>query len=122
MPPYDKHLFICTNQRVAGHPRGCCADKGGMEIRAAFARGLADRGLKGKVRANKSGCLDACEMGATVVVYPQGVWYLGVTLNDVDEIIEQSIVAENVVDRLAATPEKWAELQQIRQAANAKKE
>ena len=122
MPPFDKHLFICTNQRVAGHPRGCCAAKGGMEIRAAFVRGLADRGLKGKVRANKSGCLDACEMGATVVVYPQGVWYLGVTLNDVDKIIEQSIMAENVVDRLVATPEKWAELQQIRQVTNAKKE
>ena len=122
MPPFEKHLFVCTNQRAAGHPRGCCADKAGLEIRAAFAQGLAGRGLKGKVRANKSGCLDACEMGAAVVVYPQGVWYLGVTLDDVDEIIEQSIVSDEVVQRLVATPEKWDQLQQIRQAANAKKE
>ncbi len=122
MPPYEKHLFICTNQRPEGHPRGCCADKGSMEVRVAFARGLAARGLKGKVRANKSGCLDACEMGVSMVIYPQGVWYLGVTLEDVDEIIEQSIVGDGLVERLLATPDKWTEQRRIREAASAQKE
>ena len=122
MPPYEKHIFICTNQRAPGHPRGCCADKGGLDLRIAFARGLAVRGLKGKVRANKSGCLDACEMGAAVVVYPLGVWYLGVTAGDVEEIIETSILGDGIVDRLHATPEKWNELERIREAEKATKE
>ena len=88
----------------------------------AFARGLAVRGLKGRVRANKSGCLDACEMGVSMVIYPQGLWYLGVTLEDVDEIIEQSIVGDGLVERLLATPDKWTEQRRIREAASAQKE
>lgn len=114
MAPYEKHLFVCTNQRVEGHPRGCCADRGGFDIRAAFARGLAARGLKGIVRANKSGCLDVCELGATMVIYPRGIWYLGVTADDVPEIIETSIVGDGIVDRLVATDADWDRLKQLR--------
>ena len=114
MARFEKHIFVCTNQRPPGHPRGCCFDKGSMEIRAAFVRGLAQRGLKGQVRANKSGCLDACEMGATVLIYPRGTWYLGVRLEDVEEIMETSIVGEGVVERLAARPDEWERLRQLR--------
>ena len=117
MPPYEKHIFICTNQRPEGHPRGCCMDKGGMEVRVALARGLAARGLKGVVRANKSGCLDACELGVSVVVYPEGLWYLGVTPEDADEIIETSITGDGIVGRLAAKPEDWERLRSLRAAA-----
>lgn len=68
------HVFVCTNERAADHPRGCCSDKGSLEImtrlkRAARAAGLDD------VRINKSGCLDRCEDGASCVVYPEGTWY-----------------------------------------------
>lgn len=92
-------------------------DKGGMEVRVALARGLAARGLKGVVRANKSGCLDACELGVSVVVYPEGVWYLGVTPEDADEIIETSITGDGIVGRLAAKPEDWERLRSLRAAA-----
>ena len=121
MSRFQKHIFVCTNQRPAGHPRGCCFDKGSMELRAAFVKGLADRGMKGMVRANKSGCLDACELGPTVVIYPQGVWYLRYTLTDVDEILETSVVGDGVVKRLVAGEDDWAELRRIRKAAPGKK-
>ena len=113
---YEKHIFICTNERSPNHPRGCCTDRGGAEIRLAFVNELKDRGLKGIVRANKTGCLDACELGATVVIYPAGIWYLGVTSDDVAEIVDTSIVNDSVVKRLAATSASWQQLKDIRES------
>jgi (2Fe-2S) ferredoxin len=99
MPKFEKHIFICINQRPEGHPKGSC-DPAGSELHQLFKAGLAERGLKGKVRANKSGCLDQCEHGPTVVVYPEAVWYGGVTAADVDEILDRHIVGNQPVQRL----------------------
>src|SRR5688500_10843349 len=82
---YSKHIFICTNSRDADDPRGCCQMRGGGDVRDAFKKALRSRGLNGRMRANSSGCLDACEFGATAVVYPDCVWYGGLTVDDVDE-------------------------------------
>lgn len=100
MPPYERHVFICVNQRPAGDPRGCCSAKGSEEIRALFKQKLKERGLHRRVRANAAGCLDACAFGATVLVYPEAVWYGAVTASDVEEIIEKHIVGGEVVERL----------------------
>ena len=100
MPRFDKHIFICGNQRPAGHPRGCCDPAAKAELQKLFKQKLAERGLKGKVRANQSGCLDQCEHGPNLVVYPEGVWYGGVGLGDVDEIIDSHIVGGKPVERL----------------------
>lgn len=100
MSRYQRHLFVCVNCRPEGHPRGCCADRGGEEVRAAFKKGLKKRGLAGRVRANASGCLDTCENGVTVVVYPEGVWYGGVTVDDVEEILTSHVLGGQVVERL----------------------
>lgn len=99
MPKFDKHIFICTNHREEGHPRGCCDPTGQGELQRLFKTKLAQRGLE-KVRANKSGCLDQCELGPTVVVYPDAVWYGSVKLEDVDEIIDSHIVNGQPVERL----------------------
>ena len=99
MPKFEKHIFVCMNQREEGHPRGCCDPTGQGELQRLFKTGLAKRGLK-MVRANKSGCLDQCELGATVVVYPEAVWYGHVKPEDVDEIIESHIVGGRPVERL----------------------
>ena len=115
---FEKHIFTCVNERPPGHPRGCCLEKGGADIRSAFVRELARRGLKGRVRANKSGCLDACELGATVVIYPAGLWYLGVSREDVAEIVETSIVGDGEVERLLATPDTWNRLGRLREQSN----
>ena len=99
MPPFDKHLFICCNRREAGHPRGSCDPTGSEALQKAFKKAIAERGIK-RVRANKSGCLDQCEKGPSVVVYPDNVWYGKVTEADVNEIVEEHIVNGRPVRRL----------------------
>jgi len=97
---YERHIFVCENLRSEDHPRGCCARKGSPAIRARFKQLVVENGLRGSVRANMAGCLDHCEHGVTVVVYPEGVWYGRVTLADVDEIFTRHIVGGQVVERL----------------------
>lgn len=100
MPKFEKHVFICTNQRPEGHPRGSCDPSAGGDLQRAFKVQLAQRGLSARIRANKAGCLDQCEHGPTVVVYPEGVWYGHVTLADVEEIVESHLVGNQPVERL----------------------
>jgi (2Fe-2S) ferredoxin len=100
VPPFDKHLFICCNRREPGHVRGSCDPTGGEALQKAFKKALAERGLNRRIRANKSGCLDQCEKGPTVVVYPDTVWYGRVTEADVEEIVEQHIIGGRPVERL----------------------
>lgn len=99
-PIYDKHIFICTNQRAAGAVRKSCGEAHGLEIVDAFRKKLKEKNLSIKVRAQKTGCLDICDFGQTLVVYPEGVFYVGVELNDIDEIIDQHIVNNKPVERL----------------------
>lgn len=105
MPKYEHHIFICTNKRPPENPRGCCDPEGLGELQLAFKRELAARGLKESVRANKAGCLDQCESGPTVVVYPEGVWYGGVKAEDVAEIVESHILNGVPVARLKMNDE-----------------
>jgi (2Fe-2S) ferredoxin len=100
MKRYEKHIFICENKRLKDDPRGCCFDKGGSEIKAKFKERIKQLGLKSIVRANTSGCLDACEFGASVVVYPEQIWYGGVKVEDVEEIIQNHIINNKPVERL----------------------
>ncbi len=100
MPKFERHIFICTNERDESHPRGSCARKGSAEIQLAFKTKLGKLGIAKQVRANKSGCLDQCEHGPTVVVYPDAVWYGHVQLSDVDEIVESHILNGKPVERL----------------------
>src|SRR6266496_350748 len=100
MPHLEKHVFICTNRREPGNAKGCCAEKGADAIREAFKKGLHERGLKGRMRANAAGCLDQCAWGPTVVVYPEQIWYGGVNVEDVREIIEEHLIGGVPVERL----------------------
>lgn len=100
MGRYRYHIFVCENVREPDHPRGCCSAKGSPAIREAFKEAIAARGLRSSVRANRAGCLDACEHGVSVVVYPDDVWYGGVTLADVDEIVQSHIIEGTPVERL----------------------
>jgi (2Fe-2S) ferredoxin len=98
-PPYTRHVFVCTNRRPDGSPRGCCASKGGDELRLALKKESDAQNLKG-VRINTAGCLDACERGIAVVVYPEGTWYGPVTAADVKEIVSSHLGKGEPVERL----------------------
>lgn len=108
MARFQRHIFVCTNERPAGHPKGCCREKGSEEIRAALKSGLKQRGVADVVRANASGCLDACEFGVSVVIYPEGIWYGGVTLEDVPQIIERTVLNGEVIERLVIQDPRYA--------------
>ena len=101
-PYYEAHVFCCTNKRPDGHPRGSCADKGSEDLRNYMKDRAKALGLK-KVRINSAGCLDRCELGPTVVIYPEGVWYRPQTPADVDEILTAHLQQGGRVPRLMLT-------------------
>jgi len=112
---YQKHILVCIKERPDGHPRGCCFEHGGMEIRTRFVQLINQHGLKGKVRATKSGCLDICELGPNVVIYPQDIWYTSVTIDDVEEIFTTSVLNNQTVERLVASDETWIKWKNMRE-------
>ena len=93
-------MFVCVNERPPGNPKGCCKAKGAEQVRDELKKRLHEIGLKGVVRANNAGCLDQCENGVTVVVYPEQVWYGHVTVADVPELIDRHILRGEFVERL----------------------
>lgn len=95
---FEKHVFICINQRDPG--KECCASKGSEKIVEVMKEEIKKRGLNKKIRVNKAGCLDQCSKGTSMVVYPEGVWYGHVTLEDIPEIIESHLLANKPVERL----------------------
>lgn len=100
MPQFDYHIFVCGNSRKEGHPRGCCDQLEEGKLLRAFKSKVAARALPTVVRVNSAGCLDQCEHGPTVVIYPDAIWYGGVGEADIDEIIQSHLVEERPVERL----------------------
>jgi (2Fe-2S) ferredoxin len=96
---YRLHVFCCTNQRPEGHPRSSCAERGSVDLRDYMKARAKELGLLG-IRINSAGCLDRCELGPVVVVYPDGIWYHMETRQDVDEILEQHLQGRTPVQRL----------------------
>lgn len=100
MSYFKHHVFFCCNQRAEGE--SCCANHGAAELQAYAKDRVAALGLKGKgkVRINKAGCLDRCDEGPVLVVYPDNVWYTFVDKADVDEIVTEHLQHGRVVERL----------------------
>jgi (2Fe-2S) ferredoxin len=105
-PPlyFEKHIFCCTNTRPEGHPRGCCSSKGSETLRNYMKGRAKQLGIKG-VRVNAAGCLDRCELGPNLVIYPEGVWYHYKTNADLDEILQKHVIEGGRVERLMLTLE-----------------
>lgn len=96
---FEKHVFICTNQRPEG-ARPSCGEACGLELVKNFKKAIKDAGLADKVRAQRAGCLDACEQGPSMVVYPEGIFYGGVKNVDIDEIVREHLLQNRPVERL----------------------
>lgn len=97
---FQKHVFICMNQREDGRP--CCAERGSAAVQKHMKQKIKALDLNGagKIRINQAGCLDRCDEGPVMVVYPQATWYTWVDQADIDEIIEVDLVGGGVVERL----------------------
>ena len=100
MAAFTHHLFVCCNQRSPGHRRGCCDPDGSASLRTALKAEIQKRGLKPHVRANSAGCLDQCEHGPTLAIYPQGIFYGNVTPEDVSRIVETTLIQGIVLQDL----------------------
>ncbi len=100
MPAFTHHVFVCGHRREPGHPRGSCDPGGQQALREAFKREIKRAGLGPTVRANHAGCLEQCEHGPTVVIYPEGIWYGGVSAADVPRIVARTIVGGEILHDL----------------------
>jgi (2Fe-2S) ferredoxin len=100
MSYYQRHVFFCLNVREDG--AACCGRHNAADMQQYAKARIKQMGLSGagKIRINKSGCLDRCDDGPCVVVYPEGVWYTYVDKQDIDEIIDSHLVKGEVVERL----------------------
>ena len=97
---YKRHVFFCCNQRKEGER--CCNDHGSQRMRDYAKERVKALNLagEGKVRINQAGCLDRCDEGPVLVVYPEAVWYTYVDQHDIDEIIDEHLMHGRVVKRL----------------------
>jgi (2Fe-2S) ferredoxin len=100
MSHYKYHVFFCTNQREGGE--SCCNDHNAQAMRDYCKARVKEKGkeIPGKVRINGAGCLDRCDKGPVIVVYPEAVWYTYVDQEDIDEIIDSHLAQGKPVDRL----------------------
>lgn len=99
---YKYHVFFCLNQREPGADRPSCANCNSQAMQEYAKKRVKQLGLAGpgKVRINKAGCLDRCEEGPVVVVYPEGTWYTYIDEADIEEIVVSHLANGKVVERL----------------------
>jgi (2Fe-2S) ferredoxin len=97
---YSHHVFFCLNLREGGRPSCACHDAERLQAYAKNRIKALGMAGEGRVRINRAGCLDRCEEGPVIVVYPEGIWYTYVDETDIDEIIDSHLVGGNPVERL----------------------
>jgi (2Fe-2S) ferredoxin len=102
----QRYVFVCLNQRPAGHPKGSCLDRGADDVFNAMRDELGRR-LMTNVKVVASGCVEGCLAGPTVLVVPDNVWYGGLTEADVPAIFDQHLVGGEPVELLRLTPEDF---------------
>ena len=97
---FQHHVFFCINERDDG--RACCADRNAQALQEYAKKCLKTLNMNGpgKIRINKAGCLDRCEEGPVLVVYPEGIWYTYIDEEDIDEIVDSHLIAGKPVERL----------------------
>jgi (2Fe-2S) ferredoxin len=107
-PPYfDAHIFVCCNRRPDGHKRGSCAARGSEALRDYMKARVKEAGIP-HARVNMAGCLDRCEEGPCLVIYPAGTWYRIESRADVDRVIEEHLRLGGRAESLRLPPERSA--------------
>ncbi len=108
MPKPSKHVFVCTQSRPPGHPRGSCGQLGCAAVFQTFMQQFDQGQLYGQFALTGTGCLGACEFGPTVIVYPEGVMYTKLKPEDVPVIVEQHLKNGQPVESLLAPAAVWS--------------
>jgi len=97
---FDKHVFCCINKRSESNPKGCCSFKGSEKLQQELKIKIKNLKINKKIRINKSGCLDRCDLGPVLVIYPEGIWYSYKSSKDIDEIVNSHLLNNKIVERL----------------------
>jgi (2Fe-2S) ferredoxin len=105
MSYYVRHIFCCENKREPSHARGCCAEKDSPSLREYFKKRVKELGIE-KTRVNSAGCLDRCELGPVIVIYPEGIWYRPTSEADIDRIISEHLQGGIPVEALRLKDEQ----------------
>jgi len=103
VPFFDVHIFVCCNRRPDGHSRGSCAARGSEALRDYMKARVKEARIP-HARVNMAGCLDRCEEGPCIVIYPAGVWYRIESRADVDTVIEQHLIGKGRAEALRLPP------------------
>jgi len=101
MSHFTHHVFFCTNQRAEGE--ACCNNFNAQNMRDYVKSKVKKLGIssaENRIRINSAGCMDRCDAGPVLVVYPEAVWYTYVDEHDLDEIIEEHLKNGRIVERL----------------------
>jgi len=100
MSYYKHHVFVCTNKRQNGEP--CCQDYDSQHARDYLKKRAKEMAIhgRGNCRINSAGCLDRCEQGPVMVIYPEEIWYTWVDQDDLDEILDSHLLNGQPVERL----------------------
>ena len=105
----EKHVFICTQARPPGHPRGSCSEKGCGEVAETFWFEMQERNLFDRFAVTTTGCIGPCGLGPNMLVYPEGIMYNNVSKADVPAIVEEHLLGGQPVERLFAPADVWGE-------------
>lgn len=92
---YDKHIFVCANQKAPG--KKCCGEEFGLAMVEKLREKIKAANLPINIRTQRAGCLDVCALGPALVIYPEGVFYGGLTLDGVDQIVEDHLINGKIV-------------------------
>ena len=107
MPKPERHVLVCGNTRPPGNPKGSCGEKGAQSLFEALRERVRERGLAERVMVSRTSCLKHCSRGPVLTVYPDGVWYAGVSPEDLNEICESHLEQGLPLERLRMPDISW---------------
>jgi len=107
MPRPEIQILVCLNERPEGGPKPSCAPRGALEVYHRFKDRVKELGIRDRVMVVRTGCLKHCSQGITVAIWPLNLWYRAVTLDDVEEILQKSVLERREVERLRMPDIPW---------------
>ena len=100
-------ILVCTNERPTDARKPSCGPRGALEVYRRFKDGVRERGIRDRVMVVRTGCLKHCSQGITVNLWPRNLWYARVSLEDVDEILDRSVICGEEIERLRMPDVPW---------------